>query len=170
MAYNAFLHPLRHFPGPLLHRTTYWPWAYRMARGQLAWHVADLHKNYGTIVRITPNELALLEPEAWKDIYGLQPGGTYLEKYMPTYRPAGRLAPSIISAAKDEHSVLRKLMAPAFSEKSMREQEPVIGHYVDLLIERLRERAGCGESALNIRDWCKFVSGMKNAYVLKSGR
>lgn len=126
-----------------------------MAKGELTWHVAELHELYGTIVRIAPNELAILEPAAWKDIYAARPGGEYLAKYLPTYRPSGSLAPSIVSADKHEHPMLRKLMAPAFSEKAMREQEPVIGRYVDLLIRRLTERGDGGKVAMNMRDWCR---------------
>lgn len=123
--------------------------------GEMAWHVADLHNKYGPIVRISPIELAILEPEAWKDIYAVRPGGEYLEKYLPFYRPNGRLPRSILTENKDDHAVLRKLIAPAFSERSMREQEPVIGRHVDLLLHRLTERCDDGNVALNMRDWCK---------------
>jgi cytochrome P450 len=39
-----------------------------------------------------------------------------------------------------DHSRYRKSLAHAFSEKALRDQEPLIGKYVDLLIEKLKER------------------------------
>ncbi|KAH8204051.1 hypothetical protein TruAng_001733 [Truncatella angustata] len=129
-----------------------------MAKGKLAWHVAELHEKYGPIVRTKPNELAMLDPEAWKDIYTVRPGGEYLEKYIPAYRPSGRLAGSIISAEKEEHSVLRKLLAPSFSDKAIRDQEPVVGRYVNLLLQRLAERCQDGTAAVNLRDWYNFTT------------
>lgn len=48
----------------------------------------------------------------------------------------------MISAPADVHSRHRRLLAHAFSDKALREQEPLIKEYVDLLMQRLRERDG----------------------------
>ncbi|RFU33652.1 hypothetical protein B7463_g2674, partial [Scytalidium lignicola] len=54
-------------------------------------------------------------------------------------------AHSILSAQSDaDHSRYRRLISHGFSEKAMREQEPVATSYIDLLIQRLRERAKHG--------------------------
>lgn len=47
---------------------------------------------------------------------------------------------SIIGANEADHSRQRRLLAHAFSDKALREQEPLVQKYVDLLIHRLHEQ------------------------------
>lgn len=47
-------------------------------------------------------------------------------------------------------------MAPGFSEKSMRAQEPLIMRYVDLLMARLRERSGDAVDIVTWYNWTTF--------------
>ncbi len=104
--------------------------------------MAKLHDKYGPIVRVAPGELSFLNPDAWKDIYGHRTGSLLgadeMEKSSTFYRGRG-IAPNIISETRENHTLLRKQLAHGFSDRSMREQEPIINSYVDLLIRRLRE-------------------------------
>ncbi|OLN81715.1 Isotrichodermin C-15 hydroxylase 15 [Colletotrichum chlorophyti] len=148
--YNLFFHPLRHFPGPLLMRATRATYFYRLARGTLSFDVLDLHRKYGDVVRIAPDELAFADPAAWKDIMGHRTGGgaqPAFEKSDMFYRPITDLPRDIITAKGPEHAMLRRQMAHGFSEKSLREQQSIIMRYVDLFIQRLRE-AGGGSGAV----------------------
>lgn len=45
----------------------------------------------------------------------------------------------------------RRNLSNGFSEKAVREQEPILNHYVNLLVERLRAKSG-GEN-LDIAHW-----------------
>lgn len=51
------------------------PRSYHLAKGQLPFEVAKMHAKYGSVVRISPNELMYSDPQAWKDIYGHRIGG-----------------------------------------------------------------------------------------------
>lgn len=64
------MHPLRSFPGPLTHRISNIPRAYYNVQGRLPFHIAELHRKYGPVVRLGPDFLTFTDPEAWKDIYG----------------------------------------------------------------------------------------------------
>ncbi|RYP44053.1 hypothetical protein DL768_009447 [Monosporascus sp. mg162] len=158
--YNIFLHPLRSFPGPFLYRASPIPRCYCLLRGELTFRVAELHAKYGPIVRIGPDELAFSDPQAWRDIYGHRaraPGsisGGEFAKYGGFYRPVHGTPPNIISARRDEHVVLRRQLAPGFSDRYMKAQEPIIGAYVDLLVRRLRENCAGGKP-LNMH-WATF--------------
>lgn len=55
------------------------------------------------------------------------------------YRNRG-VPPSIVSETRENHALLRRQISPGFSDRSLREQETIVKGYVDLLIERLRER------------------------------
>ncbi len=65
-----------------------------------------------------------------------------MPKFSGFYRTRG-VPPSLIAETRENHSLLRKQFSHGFSDQSMREQEPIIGGYVDLLIKRLREH--CSE-------------------------
>ncbi|KAK3321733.1 putative cytochrome P450 [Apodospora peruviana] len=142
--YNLYFHPLAKYPGPLLYRATRLAYLAGLIRGRLALDVLPMHRRYGPIVRIAPDELSISTPEAWKDIYGhrtgLPSGLDELPKSYIFYRNK-LVPPSIVGEDREGHALLRRLMAPGFSERSMREQEPIIGSYVDLLVERLRQHA-----------------------------
>ncbi|CAJ2506672.1 Uu.00g078580.m01.CDS01 [Anthostomella pinea] len=165
--YYIFLSPLRSVPGPLSHRISILPRAYHLWIGDLPFHVARLHAKYGPAVVIAPGEVGFASPQAWKDIYGHKTAGEpEMEKYDGFYRILPHLPRHIISAKREEHSMLRRQLAHGFSERSMRGQEPIIGGYVDLLIQRMREAVavpgGGGDSALgaslNMREWYNYTT------------
>ena len=69
--YDIFFHPLRKIPGPFLARFSQTWRNIRYFRG--SWHsdVVQLHRTYGNVVRIAPNEVSFVDPAALKDLYGL---------------------------------------------------------------------------------------------------
>ncbi|GAW23079.1 hypothetical protein ANO14919_126290 [Xylariales sp. No.14919] len=158
--YNRFFHPLSRYPGPLSHHISYLPRAYALMSGRLGFHVADLHKKYGPVVRLTPNELAFSSPQAWRDIYGHKKvGEPEFPKSELFYRVFTYLPLAIINADRDEHSLLRRQLSHGFSDRSMKEQEPIIGSYVNLLIQRLRENLEIAPNApLNMLEWLNWTA------------
>ncbi|KAF3015244.1 hypothetical protein E8E14_001181 [Neopestalotiopsis sp. 37M] len=157
--YRLTFHPLASFPGPLSHRISVWPRAILLARGDLPFHVAKLHAQYGPVVRLGPNELAFANPQAWKDIYGhRQAGQDEFPKSPKLYKIFDDLPTSIITAGREEHSLLRRQMAHGFSDRSMRGQEPIIGAYVDLLVQRLQSKCDGGRTPLNMRNWLNYAT------------
>jgi cytochrome P450 len=64
---------------------------------------------------------------------------------------------SILTVESDvEHSRMRRVLAHAFSEKAMREQEPLIQQYIDMLIESLHIAAKKGP--VDVVQWYEFVT------------
>lgn len=103
--YNLFLHPLRKFPGPIYNRASVISKLYFLSRGKLIYHIEDLHKRYGPVVRIAPNELSFTDPQAWEDIFIRQPPGIAKTSHshalapdMAFYNPFNDLPPSLISS------------------------------------------------------------------------
>lgn len=68
--YNLFFHPLRNVPGPFLARSSSLWRLIRYFRG--SWHddVIELHKKYGQVVRISPEEVSFTDQDAIKMMYG----------------------------------------------------------------------------------------------------
>ncbi|KAL1956110.1 hypothetical protein VTO42DRAFT_7629 [Malbranchea cinnamomea] len=155
IVYNVFFHPLRSFPGPILHAASRIPYCHKLIRGTLPFDVLAMHKKYGDVVRVAPNELAISTPQAWKDIMGPR---DEVGKYMNFYRPTDRNVVNIVSASREEHSLLRRQLSHGFSEKSMREQESLIGAYIDLLIKRLHELSSGGRNAVDLVAWYNYTT------------
>ncbi|KAI0160236.1 cytochrome P450 [Xylariaceae sp. FL1272] len=158
--YNLFFHPLSKYPGPLLNRISYLPRVYQLLSGQLGLRMVDFHKKYGPVVRLTPTELAFSSPEAWDDIYGHKKAGEEeFPKYELFYRVQKYLPTAIINAGRDEHILIRRQLSHGFSDRAMREQEPIIKGYVDLLIQRLRENIdGSPTAPHNMTEWYNWTT------------
>jgi averantin hydroxylase len=64
----------------------------------------------------------------------------------------------ILGAYAPDHSRFRRLFSHSFSEKGMREMQPRIQHYVELLITNLKEVAASGEwtNAVQWYNWTTF--------------
>lgn len=153
--HNLFRHPLRRFPGPLSHGASRLPIVAQLWRGKLVYHLEVLHARYGPVVRTAPDELSFLDTMAWKDIYGRRVGLTSgvpeIPKWQRFYRVhATKGQTTIMNADTELHTRLRRQLAQGFSERSMREQEGIIGGHVDLLLRRLREGRG---TVVNMTTW-----------------
>ncbi|KAK1731959.1 hypothetical protein CaCOL14_009127 [Colletotrichum acutatum] len=149
IVYNLFFHPLRRFPGPILMRATRATFCYRLWCGTLSFDMLDLHRKYGDVVRIAPDELAYADPAAWKEIMGHRAGSVAsggqapleFEKSETFYRPIAEIPRDIITAPGAEHAMLRRTLSHGFSDRSLRDQQPVIMKYVDIFVSKLRDLA-----------------------------
>ncbi|OBT38851.1 hypothetical protein VE00_10578 [Pseudogymnoascus sp. WSF 3629] len=156
--YNVYLHPLSKYPGPFWSAATHIPRVRVLLSGQLSYHVLELHEKYGDVVRIGPNELSYNNANAWKDIYGFKQGHAQLPKDPNFYTSPPGGAHSIITTDVAGHSRMRRLVAHAFSEKALREQEPLMKGYMDLFIQRLHENCDNGNSKLDIVSWYNWTT------------
>lgn len=65
-------------------------------------------------------------------------------------------APNIFTVTSGDHGRTRKMLSGAFSEKAMREQEPLMKVYVDLLMQRLKETASKPTDIAKWYNWTTF--------------
>jgi cytochrome P450 len=65
---------------------------------------------------------------------------------------------SIIAAPHDEAARIRRLLNYAFSDRALREQEPLMKVFVDLLIQRLHENAKEGKTPINMVHWYEYTT------------
>jgi hypothetical protein len=67
--WDIFLSPLRAIPGPLLAKSTDIWRAYHTYQGRVDQKHVELHRKYGTAVRIGPNCVSISEPGLIRTIY-----------------------------------------------------------------------------------------------------
>ncbi|KAJ4356741.1 uncharacterized protein N0V89_004777 [Didymosphaeria variabile] len=139
--YNLYLHPLAPYPGPILYSAYRLPYVITNIRGKLPFRVLDMHRTYGPVVRIAPNELAFTSPEAWNDIYGLQSDRVQNPKDEQAYTPGAnndsRETKGIVNANDVQHARLRRIYGQAFTQKAIEGLGDMLVKYANLLVEQL---------------------------------
>ncbi|KAJ6002943.1 hypothetical protein N7451_005490 [Penicillium sp. IBT 35674x] len=159
VVYNVYFHPLAKYPGPKSMAATRIPNMYMVASGQAHQEITRLHERYGPVVRVAPNELSFVtNGEAWKPIYGSRPGHGQKPKDALFYQETIDNFPSIISSNDADHTRFRRSLSHAFSDSSLRGQEPIIKGYVDLLIQRLHETINRGRISVDVVSWYNFTT------------
>ncbi|KAJ5555406.1 hypothetical protein N7535_007841 [Penicillium sp. DV-2018c] len=158
IVYAFYLSPLRSFPGPKLWAISRIPSNASVLRGHNHLDILALHKQYGPILRIGPNELAFNTPQAFRDIYGGK-GGVCFPKDRSHYEPPANGVDHLVCAVDNAtHARQRRLLAHAFSEKALRDQEGLIRGYVDIMISKLRSEIRQGNSVVDLKSWMNFTT------------
>ncbi|KAH9871610.1 hypothetical protein J1614_005865 [Plenodomus biglobosus] len=140
--YRLHFHPLKNFPGPRISAASRIPWHIATWTGSRDQVLREMHAKYGHVVRINPNELSFTHPDAWKDIYGhgtRNTRGTPPEKDWTKFGKGVNGACNLINAPPGHHGRMRKIFTPAFSDRALKQQEPLFLKYIDLLVAKLRE-------------------------------
>ncbi|KJZ75438.1 hypothetical protein HIM_05134 [Hirsutella minnesotensis 3608] len=153
--YRVWFHPLSRFPGPKLLAVTAFPATYaHNIQGTWVRRVSKLHRKYGPVVRIGPNHLSFDGSIGWQDVFGLRTGGrAEYAKPPPIFK---KHAAGLLHAPHDSHRRQRRLLNHAFSDAALKEQQGVILRYVDMLLDRLTDRAD--EEMVNVVDWFSYTT------------
>ncbi|KAJ4244588.1 hypothetical protein NW762_014444 [Fusarium torreyae] len=117
-----------------------------------------LHEKYGPVVRIAPNNLSFINPQAWKDIYAHKKSRDQEMIKDPEFYVRNPDAPTIVNGNHEEHARYRRLYSPGFSARSLREQEPLIQGYVNMFISGLSRACEHGETPVDMVQWFNFVT------------
>jgi cytochrome P450 len=113
----------------------------------------NLHKRYGDVVRIAPDELSYARGQGWRDIYSTQAKVNATRAIRGVEEDGA--APSVVTANGEDHTRQKRIITSIFSEKVLKEQEPLFIKYADLLVEKLSEAKG---QPLALADWYNFTT------------
>lgn len=126
--------------------------------GRLPFDTSDLHKEYGSTVRIAPNELSFNDAPGWPDVYGNRIGRPELPKDPLFYATTSSGSVGLFGSTRERHGPLRRLVSHGFSEKALREQEPIIQEYADLLMSRVYRSGESGQQYVDMVKWYNVSS------------
>lgn len=151
--YNVFFGPLSKFPGPKLRAFSILPSLWTIWKGSDAPDLLALHAQYGPVVRTGPTHVSYANGAAgFKEIYGFGKKGLY--KNPQFYSVSYNKVHNIITAGDAQHSRQRKILSHAFSDRALKEQEPLLKRWASLMEEKMREAATAGQDA----DMLKFYN------------
>ncbi|KAL4804399.1 cytochrome P450 [Aspergillus unguis] len=141
LVYRLWFSPLAKFPGPKIAAATVWYENYHDAIrwGQYAFEIEKMHKKYGPIVRISPHELHVNDPDFYEVLYSRN---SPRNKYDYFTQQFGLPRSAFATVDHYHHRLLRSNMNPYFSTARVRKQEPLIQGLVDKLCARLLELKG----------------------------
>ncbi|KAI0173480.1 cytochrome P450 [Hypoxylon sp. FL1284] len=141
VSYRLVLHPLAQFPGPKLAAATRFYEAYFdiVCGGQYTLKIADLHRKYGPIVRISPYELHVIDPSYHEKLYRQE--GRW-DKYEWTYDAFSAKGATLSTGPHNIHKTRRLAISHFFSKARVASRQHVIDQNVAKLCSRLSEFAG----------------------------
>ncbi|KAL8676291.1 MAG: hypothetical protein Q9186_007178 [Xanthomendoza sp. 1 TL-2023] len=155
--YFLYFHPLSKFPGPKLWAITRWSVSRAIISGKSHDIILDLHKRFGPIVRVAPDELAFQSVSAWTDIGGHRKIGQLEMTKEPVFNEAFK--DNLLGVrTREDHSRMRRILSRGFSAATMQKQEPLIKRYVDQLILELSKRCDDGKTLIDIESWFSFTA------------
>jgi cytochrome P450 len=117
-----------------------------------------LHEKYGDTVRYSPRHVSFCSDRSYREVLTNKPGRGQLMKDPGAYNALSTGVHSILTTPSDaDHSRFRRLLAHGFSEKAIREQEPLLLQYINLLIRGLHENAEDGpQDMVAWYNWASF--------------
>ncbi|KAI9035173.1 cytochrome P450 [Aspergillus affinis] len=136
--YRLYISPLAGFPGPKLAAVSGWYETYfeivKKSGGQFTFEIKRMHERYGPIVRISPKELHIDDPEYYEAIYSANRG---LDKSAHVQDRFDAPTAAFSTPSHEVHKRRRGAIAPFFSKRRIYEQAPMIQANVDRICRRL---------------------------------
>ncbi|KAI0547224.1 cytochrome protein [Xylaria curta] len=159
--YNVYFHPLSKFPGPLLARSSLLWRCWHTLRGRSHRAIQAQHEKYGSVFRVSPNELSFSSVSSWKAIYGPpsanQPQLVKSEFY-DTFG-GGFKEPCIGSERRPAvHARKKRYLAAAFSSQALHSQEAIVQRCWNKFIEKVGPVSQEDPKGVNVVDWFEMAA------------
>ncbi|RDW57263.1 hypothetical protein BP5796_12713 [Coleophoma crateriformis] len=155
--YRLYLSPLSRFPGPKLAALTGWYETYfdLLKRGRYWVEIEHMHKVYGPIVRINPNELHVNDPD-WSEPYKIS---GRVDKYDWYYTFVGSSGSSSAFGTIDHdvHRGRRKAQQGYFTTDAITRFEPQLEILTAKFCARLEDFKGTGKH-VNLSDAFRSIA------------
>jgi cytochrome P450 len=161
---NYFSFPLRHIPGPWYTNITRLPLKLSIITGQRMYYIDRLHKQYGPMVRISPTEVSVSSPAAYKEIHRINTPfvkSAWYEKFTQS-------STLTMFAMRDPkvHAQRRKVFARPFSKSEMRRNwEKGIAGMARLAVRRIKGECEGEKGRADVYKWWTFLATDVSAHV-----
>ncbi|KAJ5920461.1 cytochrome P450 [Penicillium verrucosum] len=157
--------PLRSIPGPFWAKFTRLWYLREMLTGKSRETVVKLHEDYGSVVRIAPNEFSISDMDIMREVYGPRTTFEKSEAYAPFTNPGGV---TLVSERNNRaHRELRRKFHFSFSYSQVIKMDSLIDEGLDILSTKFNELADNGKDS-DLLHWLKFWS-MDNSALLIFG-
>jgi cytochrome P450 len=154
--YTALTSPLKSIPGPWTSLFTNRQLKSAVTGGRRIFYIDALHKKYGPVVRISPNEVAIFDIEAFRQIHAVSGGYTKGDFYTKlTNFPVHSVF--TLRDAKS-HGLRRRLFAKGFSKTYVRENfEDIVREKVQLAVDNIAEDGANNDGVVDVFKWWSLM-------------
>ncbi|KXJ85148.1 benzoate 4-monooxygenase cytochrome P450 [Microdochium bolleyi] len=156
--YSVIFHQLASFPGPRFAAISRFPYWIQVFRGRDQHWVHALHEKYGPVVRYGPTDLSFSSAQAWRDVYGHVKGRSSQAKADDYGLQPANGVRSILMCNDENHARVRRIFAPAFSDRALRKQEHIFKRYVELLVEKVEQAISKHEDSSPRLEMTKYMN------------
>ncbi|KAH6665560.1 cytochrome P450 monooxygenase [Halenospora varia] len=143
--YRLYLSPISKIPGPKLAAATWWYEYYHdiIHYGKYIFKINDLHDKYGPVVRISPHEIHINDPDFYDTLYH-STNTNRKDRWIFYTQGLGIPASTLGTVEYALHRRRRAAMSSFFSKQNVRKLQPVVQERADLLVRRFEEVARAG--------------------------
>lgn len=141
--YNRFLHPLSNVPGPFLASITPLWLAWQGFKGRRPRLDLALHRKYGSVVRISPDEVIFNNPAYFKEVYG---AGTKFRKASFYEAPTDHTQPEgwnkldmLVEQDIEKLRVQKRHAGPIYSTSNTKRHEDSIDSNIRRFVKRMKD-------------------------------
>ncbi|KAF2024159.1 cytochrome P450 [Setomelanomma holmii] len=149
-----FFHPLRHFPGPFWASVTrLWIAHHNILRDECELELA-LHKQHGSVLRITPTLLLVSDATKLPEVYNRQANKS--DHYV-----TGSFGETESLFNMKEHKVharYRKIAAGPYAFSNVKKMEPLIDHRISKWLAKLALRFADTGKDFNFAPWAVYMA------------
>ena len=140
--YQRYFHPLANIPGPFWASVTRL-WLVQKTRTLQRHRIEmDLHKKYGKIVRISPNEVCISDLQYARMIYGASSPFLKADWYS-TVEPKDENAMNLLGERDiEKYRFQRRLVGPLFTPHAVKNYEALLDRPIQKFVARMKELTG----------------------------
>ncbi|KAJ7116453.1 cytochrome P450 [Mycena epipterygia] len=148
------LHPLAKYPGPMLCKVSKLWFAGIAMSGKQHLYYAELHKRFGDVVRIGPNELSFRDVNAIVPMMGSKgmPKGPWWDGRVPENR---EVRPLLALRDPEEHARRRRAWNRAFSTPALKDYEALIDARISQLVDILNTKLN---TSVDLSKWLGWLT------------
>ncbi|KAM5535858.1 hypothetical protein V8D89_010476 [Ganoderma adspersum] len=152
-------HPLARYPGPLPLKLSKLPMAWISRGGRRHIYTQELHRRYGDIVRVGPNEVSISNPAAIQPFMGTS--GLHKGPQWEARTATQSVHPLIAITDPKEHLRRRKPWNRALNVASLKDLEPLVANRAEQLVRLLAvsdSRRTGADGTTNLGKWFSWFS------------
>ncbi|KAF7197679.1 Cytochrome P450 monooxygenase, partial [Pseudocercospora fuligena] len=157
--------PLNRIPGPWIAKFSNIRLKLAVISGRRIHYIDALHKKYGPFVRISPDEIAVNDSKAIKQIHGI---GSGFEKSSWYDTMVAMERPTLFTMTDGKsHAARRKLLARGFSKSNIRQNwEGVMRQKVVLAVDKIRDEAARNGGMVDVLKWWTFMASDVSSHLI----
>ncbi|KAK0636793.1 cytochrome P450 [Bombardia bombarda] len=154
--YKRYASPLRKYPGPFFASFSRLWKVYSVAKGNTHLDHIELHRKYGPVVRIAPNEVSLSSPEAARAL--LSAGKRFFKTPFYGVFPPPENPDIFTETREDVHAQKKRVSNVPYSMAAMQQLSPFINDTIELLARKMEEHISANAGVFNLGDYLHYFA------------